>query len=86
MRDGMIIKADSAEPDRIDEWNSRGWHVEGATKGMGSLRFGIDFLTRQRMHINKTKCQNSATFKTEKQAKSALAYAQLTQLMALRVS
>lgn len=56
----MIIKADSAEPDRIDEWNSRGWHVEGATKGMGSLRFGIDFLTRQRMHINKTKCQNTA--------------------------
>jgi phage terminase large subunit len=56
----MIIKADSAEPDRIDEWNSRGWHVEGATKGMGSLRFGIDFLTRQRMHIDKTKCPNTA--------------------------
>ena len=56
----IVIKADSAEPDRIEEWNSRGWHVEGATKGMGSLRFGIDFLVRQRMHINKTKCQNTA--------------------------
>lgn len=27
---------------------------------MGSLRFGIDFLTRQRMHIDKTKCPNTA--------------------------
>lgn len=51
---------DSAEPDRIEEWNQAGYLVEAAKKGKDSVRFGIDFLKRQRLHIHKTKCPGIA--------------------------
>lgn len=57
---GFPITADSAEPDRIDEWRRDGWNVSAAKKGSGSLKFGIDFLTRKRIHIHATKCPNIA--------------------------
>lgn len=52
------IIADSAEPDRIDEWNRAGYHVLGAKKGKNSLAYGIDWLTHQKMHIHILKCPN----------------------------
>jgi phage terminase large subunit len=55
------IIADSAEPDRIMEWNRAGWcRVEAAKKGPGSLKYGIDFLSAHTLHIHKTKCANTA--------------------------
>ena len=54
------ITADSAEPDRIEEWNRRGFRVNAATKGAGSLKYGIDYLVRQRIHIHAKKCENLA--------------------------
>ena len=54
------ITADSAEPDRIEEWNRKGFRVKEAKKGPGSLKFGMDYLVRQRIHIHATKCENTA--------------------------
>lgn len=54
------IIADSAEPDRIEEWRRAGWEVEPAKKGKESVRFGIDFLLRHKIHIHATNCQNLA--------------------------
>lgn len=55
------ITADSAEPDRIIEWNRAGWrNVVPAKKGPGSLGYGIDFLRGRRVHIHRTKCPNLA--------------------------
>jgi phage terminase large subunit len=54
------ITGDSANPDKIDEWNKAGYHVEGAKKGDGSLRFGVEYLSGRRMHIHKTRCPNMA--------------------------
>ena len=51
------IPADSAEPDRIEEWNRAGWYrVEAVEKPKGSLKYGIDFLCSKRIHIHKSKC------------------------------
>ena len=59
-----------------NEWEGKlnGTVITGYYMGLSSGIYG-----------RKTTCSNSdkSTFKTEKQAKSALAYAQLTQLMAL---
>ena len=56
-----IITADSAEPDRIIEWNRAGWNrIQAAKKGAGSLRYGIDYLCSKKMHIHATKCPNMA--------------------------
>jgi phage terminase large subunit len=56
-----IITADSAEPDRIIEWNRAGWeNVSGAKKGAGSLRYGIDYLCSKKMHIHASKCPHMA--------------------------
>ena len=59
-----------------NEWESKfvGNHIKGYYLGSNSKIFDLDCLSDF--------CEK-ATFKTEKQAKSALAYAQLTQLMAL---
>jgi len=54
------ITADSAEPDRIDEWNRYGYRVDPAKKGKGSLKYGIDYLCQHRLHIHATKCPNLA--------------------------
>jgi len=57
---GTTITADSAEPDRIKEWNKAGYRVKAAKKGPGSLRMGIDFLRSVRIHVHKTLCPNTA--------------------------
>lgn len=55
------ITGDSAEPDKIAEWCNAGYTVYGATKGPGSLKFGIDYLKHlPKIHIHKTKCPNAA--------------------------
>lgn len=58
---GTIV-ADSAEPDRIREWNAAlpGGAVVGAKKGKDSVRMGIDYLKRQRLHIHAERCPNLA--------------------------
>lgn len=56
----MRLTADSAEPDRIEEWTRAGWTVTPAKKGAGSLRYGIDYLTQHRIHIHSTRCRNFA--------------------------
>jgi phage terminase large subunit len=62
---GTVI-ADSAEPDRIREFNEsmaqrkmRGG-VVGAKKGKDSVRMGIDFLKRYRIHVHASRCPNLA--------------------------
>lgn len=54
------ITADSAEPDRIEEFNNAGFSVLSAKKGSGSVRMGIDYLKRYKIHIHKTRCPNLA--------------------------
>lgn len=55
------ITADSAEPDRIIEWQRAGWrNINPAKKGAGSLKYGIDFLAARVIHVHKTKCPNLA--------------------------
>lgn len=48
-----LIKADSAEPDRIEEISRAGFYVQGARKGKGSVKDGIDTVKRKRIHIVK---------------------------------
>jgi phage terminase large subunit len=52
--------ADSAEPDRIKEWNQAGWRTIAAKKGPGSERFGIDFMKHRRMHVHRSRCPGIA--------------------------
>lgn len=56
-----IYTGDSAEPDRIKEFNDNGWFMEGAQKGKDSVKHGIDFLRRYKIHIHKTNCPNLAS-------------------------
>jgi len=55
-----VCTADSARPDNITEWQQQGYNVSGAKKGPGSVRFGIDFLKRHRIHIHKSNCPGIA--------------------------
>lgn len=55
------ITADSAEPDRIKEFNQYGFKISSAVKGKDSVKRVIDFLkTFKSIHIHKTKCPNAA--------------------------
>ena len=56
----MYMTADSANPDKIREWNDYNFRVEPAKKGKDSLRYGIEFLTGLRIHIHESKCPNLA--------------------------
>lgn len=47
-------RADSSEPARIKEWRQKGWKVQPARKGPGSIKFGIDFIRRHRIHVKPT--------------------------------
>lgn len=47
-----LIIADSAEPDRIEEFNRRGIKVEPAKKGPDSVRAGIEWLRRHKINIH----------------------------------
>lgn len=55
-----VYRADSAEPDRIEEFNQAGFNVEPAKKGANSVRHGIDYLKRYRVHIHRSRCPNMA--------------------------
>lgn len=60
----MICVADSAEPDRIKEWQQAGYKVTPAKKGKDSVRYGLDFLRRKRIHIHKNCAGVAAEFQT----------------------
>ena len=47
----VLIRADSAEPDRIKEISYAGFAVEGAKKSSYSVKDGIDTLKRCQIHI-----------------------------------
>ena len=49
---GDLFTADSSEPARIKEWRKKGFNVRSAKKGKDSVRFGIDFIRRHRIHIH----------------------------------
>ena len=42
---------DGAEPDRIEELRRAGYNASAAPKGPGSVRAGLDFLKRHRIHV-----------------------------------
>ena len=46
------ITADSAEPDRIKEFKQAGFFIRPAKKGKGSVKDGIDYLRRGKIHIS----------------------------------
>ena len=48
-----LIKADSAEPDRIEEIKRAGFYIEPARKGKNSVKDGIDTVKRKKLHIIK---------------------------------
>jgi phage terminase large subunit len=52
LRHGERAIADSAEPDRIKEWQQHGYSVIEAYKGKGSVSRGIDFIKSQRWYID----------------------------------
>lgn len=56
-RKHMII-ADSAEPDRIQEFKKAGFKILPCTKGKDSVKFGIDWLKRRKIHIHPS-CVNT---------------------------
>lgn len=49
---GFPVIGDSAEPDRIKEFQQRGFKITGAKKGRGYKKFAIDTLRRKRIHIH----------------------------------
>lgn len=53
-----LIIADSAEPDRIKEFKKAGFRIQGCTKGKDSVKFGIDWLKRRKIHIHPS-CVNT---------------------------
>jgi phage terminase large subunit len=57
----MYMTADSANPDKIKEWNEKGYKVEPAKKGDGSLRFGIEYLAGIKVYIDGNKCPEIAS-------------------------
>jgi phage terminase large subunit len=56
----MYMTADSANPDKIKEWQDLQFRVEPAKKGKDSLRFGIEYLSGMKIYINGTKCPQLA--------------------------
>ena len=56
-----LITADSAEPDRIQEWRNYGFNMTAAKKGPNSLRDGIAYLQNlPSIVIHASKCPNAA--------------------------
>ncbi len=49
--DVALLRADESEPDRIEEFKRAGFRIEAAPKGKNSVRDGIDFCKRIKMHI-----------------------------------
>ena len=57
---GYRICADSAEPDRILEFRRAGFNIYASVKGKDSVKHGLDWLKRRRIHIHKKNCPNTA--------------------------
>lgn len=58
---GYRMTADSADPDKIAEFNQYGFLVDPARKGPDSLRRGVDYLkSLGAIHIHKSNCPNTA--------------------------
>lgn len=55
-KDEWII-ADSAEPARIQEFKKAGFKIQPSIKGKDSVRYGIDWIRRRKIHIHPS-CQN----------------------------
>lgn len=60
--------ADSAEPDRIKEIRKAGYNIKPAKKGKGSIKDGIDFVKKFKLHVT----QNSVNLIKELQSYSWL--------------
>lgn len=56
---GCDVICDSAEPDRIEEFNRAGIYARAAAKGPGSLTAGIDWLKAHKINIDNS-CTNLA--------------------------
>ena len=59
---GIVTKshnliADSAEPARIKEFRQAGYNIRPAEKGRDSVKFGVDWIKRHKVHIHPS-CQN----------------------------
>lgn len=48
-----LFKADSAEPDRIQEFSNAGFFITPCRKGKNSVKDGIDVVKRKKLHITK---------------------------------
>ena len=53
VRTDNLIRADSAEPDRIEEIALAGFWIEGAKKGKDSVKNGIDNVKRRKLYITR---------------------------------
>ena len=51
------LTGDSSEPARIKEFRQAGYNIRGAEKGKDSVKFGVDWIKRHKIHIHST-CQN----------------------------
>ncbi len=63
---GGIVYADSAEPDRIEEWVAAGFDVHPAVKGNNSVEDGIGFLKSIDIFTNKNNYNLNRELKTFK--------------------
>ena len=54
------VICDSADPDKIKEWQSKGYQAIGAKKGKGSVLRGIDFIKSHKWIIDPEKCPRLA--------------------------
>lgn len=52
-----LVIADSVEPDRIKEFRRAGFNIVPCKKGKNSVKFGIDWIKRRKIHIDPS-CQN----------------------------
>ena len=56
LQKNMQCRADSADPDKIKEWQQQGYSVIGADKGPGSVRRGIDYMKSQKWIVDPDRC------------------------------
>lgn len=63
---GGLIYADSAEPDRIDEWSGAGFDIMPAFKGNNSVKDGIDLLKSIEVFTDKNNYNLNRELKTYK--------------------
>lgn len=53
-KNGEYVVADSANPDKIMEFRRAGYKIKGATKGKESIKSGIDYIKRMKIHIDES--------------------------------